>query len=482
MARYIKENFFWWMSEDDVLGWPSRYLYSDWIDVKWSSQFIQLHNRPTEDIDTWSEIWKSLMEIKDTLTNSVRVLCFTGSWVFRSSTVWAVDWWVRETANFIIWDTVYLVKDNWPSSAYTLYEESVDTAYSSISWTTTLVPTTWLLTAWNLSTATYDYNIKWATIIWDVAYIWLGSKICRFSPTSANEVVEYDIFWEDVIWVTYSWWYVRVYTASWRLMIWDWNTQTIAETINLNIPLEATYQIWNIDYIYTWDTWQQKGLYYMNWYTLTPLFKKTYSAQENIHKFNFIYDSMTCPFANRGGNLFWLDWDTNVYEYGYHIEWLPKAYSLLGKTSSYWLDYQLIRCVLVVWDYVYYNYTDWVNRWTDKVRVSNWSELKVAQWTLVTNVNPLWNWLYKKTAKYLYFKVWDVDADRTITVSISIDWWDYTELTTVIEQPLDNIVRIPIQWDMRDYSLKFVFATTLSTTTSPKIYYWPAFDYDEHDI
>ena len=91
MSRYIKDNFYGWMSEDDVLGWADRYLYSDWIDVTWNSNFIQLANAPVEAIDTWSQVPKAFLWVFDKVSNTSKVLAFTDTGVYRTWTVWTVE-------------------------------------------------------------------------------------------------------------------------------------------------------------------------------------------------------------------------------------------------------------------------------------------------------------------------------------------------------------------------------------------------------
>ena len=479
MSRYVKQGFSSGQSEDDVLGWPNSCLYSDWIDLNQNSNYIQLKNKPEEAVDTWSEIPRNLLALSSySIAVTDRVLIFNDADVFRTWTVWAVDNNGWEVANFAIWETLYLVKDNWIGNAYTLYSIPVDDALQDSSWTTSLVTTVWTLSIKN------NYEWTWATILWDIAYIWFEDKVCRFEPTSANTVTEFDIFGDAIAWVTYTWGYFRVYTKTGKLMLWDWNSTTISESIDLKMPLATIHQIWNIDYVYAWIAWTNIWMYYMSWYTLTPLFKKTYSRQLSLNKYKFDYDWIT-PVDNYNGNVYWVaeDWDwPAIYEFWSYINWLSNAYSLLGRKSSYWLDYDVIRAVAVQWDYLYYGFYDLTNRGVDKVYIGHWSDYRVAEWTIITNVNPLDNWLYKKTAKYIYFKVSDIDADRTIEVQISIDWGVYSSLWTVNNQPLDNIARLPIQWDLRDFSLKFILATTLTTSTSPKLYYWYAFDYELHDI
>ena len=480
MARYIKDNFYGWMSEDDVLGWADRCLFSNWIDVTWNSNFIQLMNAPVEAIDTWSELWQYAMTVSSsTFAVQPNVLMFTDSWIYRDDTVGVINASVWQEANFVVWDTMYLVQNNWNSAVFTLYSEPVDNMLTSWSPVPSVVTTVGAL-----STNDSYFN-NWVTVLWDIAYIWLGDKVCRFEPTNANTITEFDIFGEEVIFVSYVWGYFRVYTRTWKLMLWDWNTTTIAESIDLKLPLKAWYQIWNIDYLYTWYVGNQRGLYYMSGYDLVPLFKEQYSNQLSAQKFQFDTINDKTPLANYWPTLFWHTDNDNTergFKFWKDIEWLPNAYTELPKYSSYGLEYTAIRSFTVMWDYLFYAFNDWTNKWVDKINISTSNNTKTSEWTIITNVNPLWAWLYKKTSKYIYFKVWDIDADRTIEALISFDWGVYTSLWIVNEQPLDNIARLPVQWDLRDYSIKFILRATVSTSRSPKLYYWFAFDYEQHEI
>lgn len=479
-ARYYKQNFYWWISEDDVLWWTDRYLYSEWLDVTWHSEYIQLTKEATEVVDTWSWIWELLLELQSPTTDDRNIVCFTDAWVFREWTVWAISSNVRTTCNFVIQDKVYFVKDNWPTSAYTLYEEDLITVYS---WTLTETVVT---TTTALPTADYDWYRKGALVIWDIAFMWMWRYISRFQPNwpSWNDNDVYDLTWDDIIWITRLGWYYRIYTKTWKLMLWDWNTNDIIESVNLNINLESVYQIWNIDYVYAWELgWLNKWLYYMNWFDIVKLYWETSSNALWLQKFDFDYTYPT-HFTNTWKTLFWIvdNWTApRMYKYWNNIQWLPAAYSEFWKFSSYWNEITTIKALIYSRWYIYYAYSDWTNYWLDKIGIeATW--YREAEWTLYTNINAMWNWLLKKTVKALYFRVWDVDADRTIKVYMSLDWWTYNLMHTVNTQPLDWIVRIPLQWDFRDIWFKFVLEVWISTTTSPKIYYWIAIDYEEHNI
>jgi len=476
---YIKENFYWWMSEDDLLGGNDKCLYSEWINTTSNGGYIELLPKPTSVVDTGSDTTECLLPVTDPITDGTKMLAFTDSGVFRENTVWAVSTEAWVTTNFIIWNKLYMVKNNWPASAYTLYEESTSTAYGSGSWSETLVTTT------NpLQTADYDWYMKGVCVVWDIAYIFLGSQIARFSPNDWNEVIVYDIFGDDIVWVTRVGWYLKVYTKSGRLLLWDWNKETITESVNLNTWLEAVYQQGNIEFVYTGYKWGEKWLYYIDWYTLTPVVKNTYSNLLNISKFSFQYGSTIKPMASLSKQLLWYTEDINdkprLYKFWKDIEWLPNAISYYGKYSSYWLENIHIRSVNTIWNHVYYGFFDWVNKWVDKIDTKGW--YKLADWEIITNTNTVWYWIFKKTAKYIYFKVADVDADRTIDVDISFDWWDFTNIGTVNEMPLDWIARLPVQGDFRDYNVKFTLKTLITTSRSPKIYYWYAFDFEQHNI
>lgn len=473
---YIKENFYWWMSEDDLLGGNDKYLYSEWIDTTSKGGYMQLMPKPSNVVSTDANTVAWLLPITNPTTDATLMLAFTTGGVYREWTVGQVSTNVWTTTNFIIEDKIYLVKDNWATSAYTLYEEDVSTASSS-SWTETLVTTTD-----PLPTANYDWYMKWTCVVWDVAYIFLGSKIARFSPKDGNKVKVFDIFWDDIVWVTRLGWYLRIYTKSGRLMLWNWNKDKPTESVNLNVWLEAVYQIWNIDYVYTGFRGGQKWIYYMNWYSLEPIVKQTTSGLLNSLKFDFDYTSTFKPLTSVWKQIFWtVDGDAfwpRLYKLWKDIEWLPSAITYYGKYSSFWLENTIVKTVNTIWNYVYYSFFDWVNRWVERIDIK-WGT-KTKEWQIITNTNTAWYGIFKKTAKYIYFKVWDVDANNTIDAYISFDGWSFTLLWTVDEQPLDWIARLPIQWDFRDFNVKFVFKTT--NNSSPKIYYWYAFDFEDHNI
>lgn len=472
--RYIKDNFYGGMSEDDFLWWPDRYLQSINMDVSQNSQYIQLSVAPVLRIDTWANSVRDLLSTYNRETWNREVVAFCDWFVYNEWDWLIYSWWnERRYANFVIWENVYMVRSQWYNNDYLLDTSTVVDFQSS-----SLNPTLWIQT---LSNRSY-LNGTWAVVLWTIAYIRLWDKICRFDSL-LSVVDEYDITWEEIAWITYLWWYLRIYTLSWKLMLWDWNSETITESINFNVPMVNIYQVWKIDYIYSWELWWQIWLYYCSWYTLYPIFKKKYSDFLWTYKFSLWWDWYAWHNASVWDVLYWFelndDWPTSIFKFWKDIQGLPDAYSLVNDRSSADLEFESIYCVASSWNYIYYWFNDWVTKWVERIKISLWT-IKHSYWEIITNINDFQIWIKKKVARYMYFKVEDIDVNRTIEVQMAVDWWDFVSISIVNEQPLDWIARIPVQWDFRDISFKFIFRT--SVNSSPKMYYWFNFDYDETEI
>ena len=123
--KYIKSNWYEWMSEDDVLWWPNRYLYSENIDVLSNSNYIQLYNKPTKAIYTLKNV-NNQLAIINRITNASTVLAFCDDWQVYSEDEWDTAVYDNSSLGnleypvFTLWDYVYFVNNTWPTSAFKL--------------------------------------------------------------------------------------------------------------------------------------------------------------------------------------------------------------------------------------------------------------------------------------------------------------------------------------------------------------------------
>jgi len=475
--KYIKSNWYEWMSEDNVLWWPNRYLYSENIDVLSNSNYIQLYNKPTKAIYTLKNV-NNQLSIINRITNASTVLAFCDDWQVYSEDEWDTAVYDNSSLGnleypvFTLWDYVYFVNNTWPTSAFKLNRLTIANAFSA-TWTPTLAYK-------DLATDNY-FEYSGVVISWPRAYIWLGNKISVFNSWN-NTVSEYSLSQEEIAWITYMSWYFRVYTENWNLYLWDWDSKLITEQINLWLNIERVKQVSNIDYVMTWELWEESGLYIVNWYTLTPLFREKNSSQISKWKFKFEKWAQTSIW-NHFDNILLINevwnWNTVIDIYGNGIQGLPKWYTNLMSLCSTWKKIDTLKSVIVFWWYAYiwFSDIDWQNG-VDKIYLRNtWT--KQTSWEIVTNINDMQTWIDKKSLQQLFFRVWDITATQYIEVYTSIDWWTYTLKHTVNTQPKDNIVRLPLVWDFRDISIKFKFYT--NSSTSPKIYNWYVLKYEQSE-
>ena len=472
---YLKEWFYEWFSEDDILWWPKKYLFSKNIDVLNNSNFIQLTNKPTKEFYT-SETVENIIWIQDRITNARTIVAFCSDWqvytwqwwdtpVYDDSSLWNFEYPIFE-----LWNYLYFITNNWPTSAFILNRISLSWAFST-TWSPTLTYKT-------LDNNNY-FEYYWAITDWANAIIWLWNKINVFDSVTWA-VTSFTLTQEEIAGITYTSWYFRVYTERWNMYLWDWISALVTEKIFLSLPIERVRQIWNNDYVITGEIWEQKGLYLVNWYKLDQLFKNKNSSVIWENKFNFVLWNNT-SFTYYYDNLILInEWDSTYIDiYGNNIQGLNKWYSNLVANASTWKTLNWARSVFVYWDYLYYWYADadW-QKWVDKVylKTTSW---KQATWEIVLNINDMQTYIVEKHLVEMQFRVADVTATQYIEVYQSIDWWAFKLIETINEQPLKNVAKINLVWEFRDITLKFKLYTNW---TSPKIYNWIYIRYEENWI
>jgi len=463
------------MSEWDYVSWPDRYLYSENINTTSNPHYIELWLKPAKYINTAKTI-HSLLEINDRVSNSSVIASFCSDWVIHINSDTAAytnaGLWHLEYPVFILDWYVYFVNSWWATSAFLLNRTTITDA---ISWT-------WSPTLSYATLSTNDYfEFHWALVVQFFAYIWLWNKINKFDSQTWL-VEEYNITgWEEIVWITYNAGNYKIYTETWKMAIWNWVEDTVSfvwTTINFNI--KKVYQKWSIDYIVSWDESWWEWLYYMNWYTAVVIYQNTYSKQLADTKFKFQRWQSISSYIDK---LVMVEqWNSylRLCTMWKDLQWYPNAYNCILATNSYWRRIELLNAVLYSKWYIYYSYSDWVNKWVDRF-LATWSTwTKQTTWYIVTNINDLQLWIDLKSYKWLYFKVKDITSTQYIEVYKSDDWWSYSLVWTINSQPEHDIARLNMTWFFRDFSYKFILYS--NSSTSPKIYYWFKHKYDSNDI
>lgn len=480
IQKYAKKTFYGWMSEDDYLGWRDRFLYSEGIEVLENPRVIQLWKKTIKSCYT-DEAPKNFLEIVDRTTNSVKVLAFCDDWqvyhhdndtaVYDNSSLRDLEYPV-----FVADDYVYFVNSTGSTSAMSLNRITVSNAASS----------TWsgVTTGYKTLSNNNYYEYFSSCVVGNFIYIGIGSKIDKidgawvlttFDFTGGEEIVKM-LYWGGQI---------KIITETGKLHLWDGTSDNPIETIDLGTRIQDAFQVANVIYVQTGFLWINEGLYYLNGFTLVPVFRETESDLLGIPKMNF-KKRFNSSMTNDADNLYVLDYNSGdaIPHYRVGLFWrkkrgLPASYVYEANLNSRWNKMQIINCILHSQGNLYIGYSENGNYWVDRISTST----PVSTGYIVTNVEDFDVWVYRKGQKHIKFKVENIDSDHTIEVQQSIDGGAFTSIKTITEQPEDNVAKITTGFanrDFREMSLKFILTT--NNSISPKIYHWYEFAYEIKDI
>ena len=475
MQKFQKVAFYWWMTQQDrSIRWGDKFLYSENIDINSDPKIIELTKDLTADISTSQKVKQMHAVTSTDLTKESRLLamCEWGT-VYQAwnSTAVYTNWSLGslEYPCFTLWDRFYFVNSGGVSSAFKLNYVTLTDAVST-SWTPTLA---------HKNLATNDYYTKFAVaVVWSRAYIGLWRAISVYK-SDTGKVTNYDWVQEEIVGMSYGGSTIKIITEVWKMHIWDGVSESPIETINLNMNIQNTYEIGGIIYLVTGFKWNERGLYYLNGYTPVRLYEKNLSSEASRWKFDF--EDGLSMITNDKENLYFVNYDGSwglgyyVALYGRCCSELPMAFSNTNVFINTWERPFSIDAIKYYNGDLYVAWTDDGSNWIDKIGTN-----KNTTWYIETTPEDYNTGIYRKGAKHLKFRVWDLDANHTIVVKESRDGGSYTTLWTFNSQPEDDIVRIPLNWDFREHRLRFEF--TSNDTTSPKIYYWYEYAYEVKDI
>ena len=478
MEKFQKWAFYGWISEDDrPLNWGDKYLYSENIDVTSDPRVIQLSNKLELEQSILNKARQIVTVVNDDSSQTAKevVFCDGGliysiwepSPVYNNSGLWSLRY-----PCFTLWDTFYFINSWGATAPFELNSVTLTDAVSA-SWSPSLD-----ILSWGAFTLSDNNNYKTSSVltVWLRAYIalWDNIDVLKWDTWA---VTNFSWVWEEIRGLSYWGWTIKIITETGKLHLWDWVTEWPIETIELKMRIQNTYEVWGVIYVVPWFKSNDRGLYYLNWYALERVFDERFSKEADKRKFNIEDGNQT--ITNDRNNLYLVDNDNGEYRVAFfwkESQELPNAYTYPNVFISTGARPFDISCLHYSQWILYVCWTDdWVH-WIDTISVSN----KNTSGYLETNPEEYDTGIYRKGAKHLKLRVEDVDADHTITVKESRDWGAYTTLGAYTSQPLDNVIRVHLNWDFREHKLKFEL--TSNDSTSPKIYYWYEYAYEIKDI
>jgi len=448
------------MSWDDKLVWWSQVLYAENIDLKRNSDFAM-----TNPISTTS-----------VTTNAKDIFWFINV---------TEDWWNKRT--FWFWEDWVIYWVGWT-------DDTPD--YTSASWNDVLNAiefndSTYFMTKWNsISDIYYDkissddlYNRTWSLVQWileawlrwtvadkypmynyldSFLYIWVGKKV--FREDSSWVKTTFTLWTADIVGITQLWWVFRLYQADWRILFWDWISESVDTVININDEIRTVItHLWT-DYIIWWASWFYSNFYFMNWYRAELIQKAFDSVVPELPQINrsskFYYKWEIGDAISYDWQLLIInsDWEDSIHSFWNDRIGFPKWFE-----QVFYLSPNNIAANSITWvwnstsnESFYYGYSDATHTaiWNYKADDSTY----MRTWSIIF---PIFDWWVKTTKKKIreiriYAK--DVSSSNNLTLKAKVDWWavfstiqDITEdWRTVIYNALDSFYDIVFQidWDV----------------------------------
>jgi len=481
MEKFQKWAFYGWISEEDrPLQGGDKFLYSENINVTSDPKVIELSNKLVLDITPAEKPLQMHTVVTNdaSKTSKTLVMCEWGKvyqvWnataVYDNSSLGSFAY-----PCFTVAGKFFFINGTGATSEFELNFVTLDDAVST-SWSPTLAIKTLSPTLANQTLSDNNYFTNFTVVVvWQRVFIGLWDKIELFK-VDTNTVTTYDWVWEEIVGLSYGWGLIKIITESGKLHLWDGNSESPVETTDLEMKIQNTYEIGGIIYLVTGFKWQDRGLYYLNWYVPERIVEKRFSREAGIWKFDFRQGIQT--ITNDRRNLYFVDehnGDYRVAFFGKKSQELPNAYVYENVFVSTWARPFGINCI----HYASWNlYVWWTDNWAhgiDKIGTT-----KNITGYIETNPEDFDTWIYRKWAKHIKMRVADIDAEHTVVIKESRDGGAYTTLVTQTTQPLDNVIRIPLNWDFRESKLRFEL--TSDDSVSPKIYYWYEYAYEIKDI
>ena len=482
MPSITVDKFYWWFAEDDKLWQEWTYLYSENIDVLSSTSFAQLSNWNTN-INEFSSYWKDPNII---IEAGWEIIMWCEDWyIFKegvSAPVYIETIWEDIVWMFINSDDLIFITYHWTGNPLR-YNSIALSDISNNSWT-------WLVTEDKMAIPTHptSRNIP-VKQIWNKSYIWVWANVIVINYNRNTSTYEHSVYIfpnKDISWITYSWALIKVFQEDWIMYVWNWKDENYQEAISLDVPIRNVLTIANIDYVIWWYSSYYTEFFKLNWYTLVPIFKRTYSEKLSSTKFNIQSKwGLQNQMSFQKGSLYLptnqdsIDW---VSVYWNWINGLPKWLSVISTKSSFWYAYSCIYWVYARWTRLYIAFTDYDwNIWLDSISTFEYNNQLNREWILYSLVYNCWNSIIEKQFRELEVRTEWTFSNQKITVCYSINGSSYYSLWEITTS---WITHFSMDWmdsqSFRDISFKFVFDATANPTaltTNIKLY-WFTMHYD----
>ena len=480
----IRYKFYGGMSDNDSRWKDATYIYSQNINTT-NSEYIQVSPKAR----TMTELWANEIEyLVPTFANNLNTFWYVNDWKIYDKdkrVVYDHNYWQTKIDNslkwvFYCWELYMMCYGanplDWRRDRSDPYTMSM--YYNWSNWTMSLWRQ-YSRNMWRLEVNWYGsfeliFNWKYNIMTWSIIRSY-NEDLFTSSWISVQ-------LWDWVRWVNIYWNWLKCYTTSWVLMLWDWVTGDwwIQDRYNLDLAVNNVKNINGIDYVF-WERW----LFYMNWTLAQPFRYKQNSHYLDFKK--FVFPKVKIWYA-KAWNFLYAPTKTNTW-YDLNVLWQGSVWLPIQFSSVY----SIPNCKRIIqmqainrtWDFesgdptwviIFYEKNSWWYN-IDYYSLEDYEQLNDT-WYIITKEYEWESLIFTKYAKELKLYCDELKDNESLKIEASINWQDFFEVKTLtkndswkngyysileFKREFHKIVfKLTLNWHFKLYD--FVFYDNVKTT------------------
>ena len=454
------KNFTWWLSQDDFLSTWKQVLYAENLDLNTNSYYVSLNK-----------------ELEWNFVTTGAVNWFITAWT--NTFAYCTDWKIYDANTWLV---VYTLWDEalnaWQFNGFLYFLTNNANPLNRI----TITNASSNLWTWNVSeniTTTWD-SITTAADIYPVVvllntkfYIWNGDLVSVVD--SSDVITNFDIWDWDIVWITRIGWIFKVYSETWVIAFWDWETDSIDSFVEVQEVVRWVINDGKIDYILAWKTDFQSKVKILNWYTIQDLLLTRDSERlwDYLFKINYLQTNQGWRLSNQ---LYFVQDGIDSEQLVSYWTWNPtlsKGFNIPLSKDSTWAAITSITAI----KWVELTATDRLYIWFEAesvtyiwyIDVNTPTPVYKPAWYMQTNIIDWWSRIQNKKIEEIKLITSDCDVDNTIELLYSVDWWSFTSLQTINSWAWITKTEI-YTWKDDFFDIAFKVNFVSDWTTTPKFY------------
>lgn len=429
--QHLINQFEWWLIWDDYLWSEAGFVYSENLtyrrEYNWLTASTKLNNAWTTE---WGVNW--IIEVFSWLSKVIAF--FWDDWKIYDNT-WVLKYtashWIDYNNAITYRDYVYFSYQDW---AVTKLDRILKTDITAWWWSINENAISWLSDSWTSTMLSY---------VDEFILIWCWNKLIKITEDNTVwEEIFANSFNADIVWITEYSWLFKIYLENWKIMFWDWQSETFNAITDIHNTIRSVYWHWKEDYIIAWYNWAYTEFFILQWYEPQLIQRVRHSKSLNKSIFALWWSkAIQNPMCKRMwllyiiSNWFAPEW---LYTFWTNLSWVPNSFNL--DYTHDWDNNNIIGIKAVFpttsWIYVAYSTISGSNIWFINLNFSwEWNQ---TEWYWISKVMDFSNRTENKQVKKVIVKTDRVNADNTIKVYVNLNNWGFQPVLTCDDSNQDN--------------------------------------------